>query len=244
MTAPIFLFTDFSLKGPYVGQMKGAIHSVFSDASIIDLMHDAPAMNPRASAYLLAAAIRDLPTDATIIAVVDPGVGSDREALLIQADGRRLVGPDNGLLEIVRRQAETSETFVLNWRPKKLSASFHGRDLFAPAAANWAKGQQPVCTQIFTPTIIGQDWPDDLAEVIYIDGYDNAMTGVRAQTQPERITLTLPKGITIPQARTFSDCPTGTGFWYKNSLGLIEIAINGGSAAAIFDLKVGDLIQL
>jgi hypothetical protein len=241
---PIFLFTDFSLQGPYVGQMHGAIHAVWPGAHVIDLMHDAPSMDPKASAYLLAAALRDLPRNAIIVAVVDPGVGSDRNALLLQADGRRLIGPDNGLLEIARRRAKTAQAHILQWRPEVLSASFHGRDLFAPAAAHWAQGPQPASDPMEAKDLIGHDWPDDLAQVIYCDGYGNAMTGLRAETVPPSATLTLPQGPALSQARTFFDRPQGTAFWYENSLGLVEIAVNGGNATDMFGLKIGDPINL
>jgi S-adenosylmethionine hydrolase len=242
----LFLFTDFSFGGPYVGQMHGAIHAVWPEARVVDLMHDAPPMNPKASAYLLAAAIRDLPHDATVVAVVDPGVGGSRAALMVEADGRKLVGPDNGLLEIAARRAVLVRRHVLEWRPSKLSASFHGRDLFAPAAARWAAGDMPasVPTAPFPDARPGADWPDDLAEVVYIDGYGNAMTGLRVASMPDPARPSLPDGSSPTRARTFSDVPTGFGFWYENSLGLAEIAVNGGSAARKHGLTLGSPIRI
>lgn len=242
----LFLFTDFSFGGPYVGQMHGAVHAVWPDARVVDLMHDAPAMNPKASAYLLAAAIRDLPKDATVVAVVDPGVGGSRDALLVEVDGRKLVGPNNGLLEIATRRAVHVQRHILEWRPPQLSASFHGRDLFAPAAARWAAGALPasVPTDPFPETRPGAEWPDDLAEIVYVDGYGNAMTGLRVAAMPDPARPTLPDGATPTRARTFSDVPHGFGFWYENSLGLAEIAVNGGSATRKFGLRPGDPIKV
>lgn len=246
MTSPIFLFTDFGITGPYVGQMHGAIRAIAGTAPIIDLMHDAPAMNPKASAYLLAAVLRDLPEDAVVVAVVDPGVGTSRDALMVTVDGRRLVGPDNGLLEIAMRQSLTVDRKILQWRPTRLSASFHGRDLFAPAAALWVEGEIPTCTQTdpFPKDRPGHGWPDDLGQVIYIDAFGNAMTGLRTMAMPDPARLTLPDGTTPIRARTFADVPKQFGFWYENSLGLAEIAVNGGSAARTYNLHIGDAVHL
>lgn len=247
MPSPIFFFTDFGMQGPYIGQMHGAVYAISDQLRCIDLMHDAPSMNPKRAAYLLAAILRDLPEDAIIVAVVDPDVGGARHAVLVEADGRRLVGPDNGLFEIVLRRALHASRYVLEWRPDKpLSASFHGRDLFAPAAAIWALGQRPAST----PTLpsgadrIGVDWPDDLAEILYIDAYGNGMTGLRTAALPDPVRLTLSDGTAPPRARTFSDVPHRFGFWYENSLGLAEIAVNGGSAAKKYGLRPGAPIQI
>jgi S-adenosylmethionine hydrolase len=203
-------------------------------------------MAPKPAAYLLAACLRDLPAEATVVAVVDPGVGGAREALMIDADGRKLVGPDNGLLEIAARRAETVTRHVLQWRPQRLSASFHGRDLFAPAAARWAGGEMPACTpaDAFPDGRPGAGWPDDLAEIVYIDGYGNAMTGLRAAALPDPVRPALPDGTCPPRARTFSDVPARFAFWYENSLGLVEFAVNAGSAAQKFGLRVGDSVTL
>ena len=246
MSPPIFFFTDFGFQGPYVGQMHGAVHAVSDSLRCIDLMHDAPTMDPKRAAYLLAAIVQDLPEDAIIVAVVDPGVGGARHALLAEADGRRLIGPDNGLLEIVLRRSLRAARYILEWRPERLSASFHGRDLFAPAAAMWALGKRPAST----PTLpsgkdrVGADWPDDLAEILYIDAYGNGMTGLRTAALPDPVRLTLPDGTAPIRARTFSDVPHRFGFWYENSLGLAEIAVNGGSATQKYGLHPGMMITV
>lgn len=246
MTSPIYLFTDFRLDGPYVGQMHGAIYREWPDARIVDLMHDAPSMDPKASSYMLAAVLRDLPPDAMVVAVVDPGVGGSRDALMVEVDSRRLVGPDNGLFEIAMRRADKVARFTLQWRPEVLSASFHGRDLFAPAAAQWASKTMPSCLPAlpFPTGRPGEDWPDDLPRILYIDGYGNAMTGMRASTLEDPVRITLPDGASPPRARTFSDVPQNFGFWYENSLGLVEIAVNGSSAAKKYHLHVGDPISV
>ena len=246
MSAQIFLFTDFGWDGPYAGQMHGAVLAEDPRASVVHLMHDAPAMAPKPAAYLLAAVLQDLPEDAIIVAVVDPGVGSARDAMLIEVDGRRLIGPNNGLLEIAMRRAENVTRSTLQWRPERLSASFHGRDLFAPAAARWHLGRRPACTPAppFPNSRPGADWPDDLNEVIYLDGFGNAMTGLRVAALPDPVRLCLADGTAPPRARTFSDVPPNFGFWYENSLGLAEIAVNGASAARKYGIRVGDRVTV
>jgi len=237
----IFLFTDFGYQGPYVGQMHAVLAQAAPDVPAIDLMHDAPAFQPRLAGYLLASLIPNLPADAIICAVVDPGVGSDRAPLLVKADDRWLIGPDNGLLEIAARRAGNAERHVLTGMPERLSASFHGRDLFAPAAAVLALRETPECRPLDTRPA-GADWPDDLCEIVYIDHYGNAMTGLRAEKLADRVLVA--GGRRLPRVRTFSDCAPGEAFWYANSSGLAEIAVNRGSAADVFDLEIGSAIKV
>lgn len=231
----IVLFTDFGVAGPYVGQMKGALARDAPDQPVIDLMHDAPAFAPRLSAYLLAAVADPFPADAVFLCVVDPGVGGPRAPVVAEADGRRFVGPDNGLFEIVLRRAARASLRAIDWRPQHLSASFHGRDLFAPVAARLAAGREVALGPGGTRF---PDWPDELSEIVYVDAYGNAMTGLRAAALPEG-THVLVGGRRLERARTFSDLPEGRAFWYENSNGLVEIAVNRASAAAILGLVPG-----
>ncbi|MGH6946345.1 MAG: SAM hydrolase/SAM-dependent halogenase family protein [Kiloniellales bacterium] len=210
---------------------------------MIELLSDAPAADPQSSAYLLAAWLADYPQDAVVLAVVDPGVGGDRAALALEADGRWLVGPDNGLLAIVARRARQTRLFEIDWRPERLSATFHGRDLFAPQAARLALGEAPPGHEVALAGRIRSDWPDDLARVIYIDPYGNAMTGIRAQSLPAGARLAA-QGREFERAQTFSDLPPGTAFWYENAAGLAEIAVNRGRASEVLGLKVGDPLTL
>jgi len=174
----IVLFTDFGLQGPYTGQMKAVLHQMASGVPIIDLFG-----NPKASAYLLAAYAHWFAAGTTFLCVVDPGVGGTRPPLMLEADGRWYVGPGNGLFELVERRATTASSFDIDWRPQHLSASFHGRDLFAPVAAMLARGEPPP-VQPLKHADRRSDWPDDLAEVVYIDHFGNAMTGLRAPMLP------------------------------------------------------------
>src|SRR6202051_1160043 len=130
----IVLFTDFGLEGPYTGQVKAVLHRSAPGIPVIDLFADAPAGNPRAAAYLLAAYAVWFPTETVLLSVVDPGVGGTRAPVVVESDGRWYVGPENGLFELVRRRGRAVKSWEIDWRPEALSASFHGRDLFAPVA--------------------------------------------------------------------------------------------------------------
>lgn len=139
----IILFTDFGLAGPYVGQMHLAITRYAPGVRVIDLFHHVPAFDIRAGAYLLPAYTRDCPKGAVIVAVVDPGVGGQRRPIMMGADGCTYIGPDNGLFELVVRRAKRTDVREIEWRPTRMSTTFHGRDLFAPVAAMLARGDAP-----------------------------------------------------------------------------------------------------
>jgi S-adenosyl-L-methionine hydrolase (adenosine-forming) len=182
----IVLFTDFGLAGPYTGQMKAVLHRLAPGVPVVDLFADAPSRNAKPASYLLAAYGAWFPPGTVLLAVVDPGVGGARAPLLVEADGRLYVGPDNGLFELVRRRAPAARTLEIIWRPETLSASFHGRDLFAPVAAMLARGDRPACEPHLGDFGRRPDWPDDLAEIVYIDHYGNALTGLRRCFRPRQ----------------------------------------------------------
>ena len=165
----IVLFTDFGLHGPYTGQMKAVLHQMAPGIPVIDLFADAPAGNPKASAYLLAAYAAWFPAETVFLCVVDPGVGGTRPPIIVEADGRWYVGPGNGLFEMVQRRAVDTRSWTIDWRPERLSASFHGRDLFAPVAAMLARGESPPGHPRRDEADRRRDWPDDFGEIIYID---------------------------------------------------------------------------
>jgi len=238
----IVLFTDFGLAGPYTGQMKAVLRRAAPASDVIDLFADAPAGNAKAGAYLLAAYAAWFPPGTVFLCVVDPGVGGNRAPVIVEADGRRHVGPDNGLFELVLRRATSARVRAVTWRPEKLSASFHGRDLFAPVAAKLAAGEAPAARE-HSPERHA-DWPDDLAEIVYIDHYGNALTGMRAAGLPASAALTVAAGKRIAHAETFSAVPPETAFWYENSNGLAEIAVNLGRADRNLALTVGSAITV
>lgn len=238
----ILLFTDFGWAGPYVGQMKAVLAEGAPGVPVIDLMHDAPAFRPRPAGVLLAALLGEIPAGAVVLAVVDPGVGTPRAPLVVAADGRRLVGPDNGLFEPALRRARSAEAWRITWQPARLSASFHGRDLFAPVAARLARGEPVPGEPVPLDRVRRPDWPEVLAEIVYVDAYGNAMTGLSAGALPPDAMFTI-AGRRIAAAAVFGAVPPGTAFWYVNSLGLIEIAINQGDAAAALGLAIGTAVS-
>ncbi len=243
----ILLYTDFGSAGPYVGQMHAVLAREAPGRPAIDLMHDAPRFAPRPAAYLLAALAEQAPAGAVFLAVVDPGVGTARAPLVVQAGGHSFVGPDNGLLALVARQrgrrGAPPSAWEIDWRPQCLSASFHGRDLFAPIAAQLARGGVPAVRPRQLDSLIGHDWPDSLAETIYIDGYGNAMTGLRAAALPAGARLVV-AGRRLARAETFAAVAPGEAFWYANACGLAEIAVNQGAAAEALGLTLGSPIGI
>jgi S-adenosyl-L-methionine hydrolase (adenosine-forming) len=240
----IVLFTDFGLAGPYTGQVTAVLQQLAPQVPIISLFADAPSARPKPSAYLLAAYGAWFPAGTVLFCVVDPGVGSARRAVIVEAGGRIYVGPDNGLFDIVMRRAPGARLWEIGWRPDLLSASFHGRDLFAPVAAQLAVGTpiielaQPLADESAT-----RGWPDDLAEIIYIDHYGNAMTGMRGTSVPPTARLVVGERI-LASATTFSAAPQGHAFWYVNSNGLAEIAVNGGRADTALRLAIGSPVAI
>lgn len=238
----IVLFTDFGPAGPYTGQMESVLRQTVPNVPVINLLSNAPTADPRLSSYLLAALRHSFPAGSIFLAVVDPGVGGERKAVVLQADGQFFVGPDNGLLNTVAVQAQNTQWFEIIWRPEHCSMSFHGRDIFAPVAAKLAINAADGLLQPFERNDLN-DWPHDLAEVIYFDHYGNAMTGLRYRDTHSGKTLTI-NGFKIKPADTFSAAGEHQAFWYKNSSGLVEIAINKGIAEQQLSLELGMPVSL
>jgi S-adenosyl-L-methionine hydrolase (adenosine-forming) len=239
----IFLFTDFGAADIYVGQVKAVLCQRAPDARVVDLLHEVPAFGVKAGAHLLAALAARIPAGSVTLAVVDPGVGGGRKPVAVLADDRWFVGPDNGLLSVVAARAGSAAAFPVGWTPASLSASFHGRDLFAPVAAMLARGDRrgaQLGSRIRLAAGLGAG---DLAEVIYVDHYGNAMTGLRAGGLPHDRRL-VAEGRRIGRARVFSELPPGEVCWYENSLGLAEIAANAASAADKLGLRVGQPVAV
>ncbi len=234
----IVLFTDFGAEGPYLGQMK----AVLSDAGVpvIDLLSNAPAFDPIRSGYLLAALSLNMPEGTLFVTVVDPGVGGPRRPLILKTSRHWFVGPDNGVLAQVAKGDE-SVVQSIDWVPDLLSASFHGRDLFSPVAVMLCQDEE-VAGQALTPSVlVGMDSVDDLAEIIYIDPFGNGFTGIRAHNLEREAVLSLGE-TQISHTRTFCEAPSGTPFWYENSCGLVEIAVNQGRADETLGLRIGDRV--
>ena len=235
----ILLFTDFGRDNPYVGQMEAAIERNAPGTRVIHLLHSAPAFKVRASAHLLAALVGQLPSGQIVCAVVDPGVGGERRGMILLAQGNWFVGPDNGLFSVIAARSQTARVWHLPTAARDISASFHGRDLFAPLAARIAAGRLPEQGLSGAERLDVDFGAGDLPEIIYVDHYGNCHTGIRASGASPEARLAV-KRSELRYARVFSAVPPGTAFWYANSEGLVEIAVNCDSAGQTLGLEVGE----
>jgi S-adenosylmethionine hydrolase len=239
MRSMIVLFTDFGLVDPYVGQ----VHAVFArdvpDVPIINLLHAVPNFDIRAGAYLLPSYVNEFPVGTVFMCVVDPGVGGARVPMILKADGRWFVGPDNGLFSVLARRASKVKSWVIRWQPPRLSHSFHGRDLFAPVAVKLALGRMPASEPA---PLLSPRWPADLPQVIYIDHYGNGVTGLREGSLATDRRLRVGRHL-LQNARVFGEVPPGRAFWYINANGLVEIAVREGNAARRLRLRLGTRVQ-
>ncbi len=209
MAAPVIaLLTDFGLRDTYVGELKGAILTANPAATLIDITHDVPPQDVHAGAFLLGAAVPAFPPGTVLVAVVDPGVGGDRRPILVETPHATLVGPDNGLFtRIIWPDAvgtpptptlTTLPPTVRAWhltnpayRRQHVSNTFHGRDVFAPAAAHYAAGVpamamgNPATTLWRLPVPLPKLEAGAITgEVAYIDHYGNLVTNIPATILP------------------------------------------------------------
>ena len=236
------LFTDFGLEGPYTGQMKAKLIESVPQTPIIDLFSDAPSQNPRASAYLLAAYAENFPKESVFLCVVDPGVGGDLPGVVVRAKGQWFVGPGNGLFEMILRRADSdAKIWEIDWRAESVAPSFHGRDIFAPVAAMLALGQDVPGSKRQIDWQRQVSWPDDLSEIVYIDQYGNAFTGLGHHCVKPSFAL-MANNVYLQHSEVFSGVSKGQAFWYVNSNGLVEIAVNQGDASRLLKLEVGTKI--
>jgi S-adenosylmethionine hydrolase len=235
----LVLYTDFGWQGPYVGQMKTALIRGAPGVAIIDLMHDAPVWDPQAAGRLLRALVARIPPRSVVLGVVDPGVGTPRRGLVARGGDRWFVGPDNGLFAEVLSDAD-ARAWMLDL-PPDASATFHGRDVFAPAAANLATGAMPRGVSPVDDWV-GRGEAADCHRILYIDRYGNAMTGLSAAEFGDARAVRV-GDLEIARQRTFADVRPGQPLSYVNSLGLVEIAVNQGSAADTLGIAPGDAVE-
>jgi S-adenosylmethionine hydrolase len=232
-------FTDFGPFGPYLGQMIAALKQHAPGVEVIDLLNNAPVQDPKRAGFLLAALACKFPAGTVFVGVVDPGVGTERLPVALCADSRWFVGPDNGLFNAVAVNSEKCCWYRIVWQPKELSTSFHGRDLFAPVAAWLAISRREGFLEPWSGPELR--FPQELSEVIYVDYYGNAVTGLKFR--PELIGRSLRCGEhVLGYAPTFGAVAEGQAFWYGNSMGLVEIAANRQSASLALDLKIGSKV--
>ena len=251
---PIFtLLTDFGLRDPYVGQMKGVLLSHCPFARIVDLTHNVPAQDIGVGAFFLKKSWRYFPEGTIHLAVVDPGVGTERAVVVLRRDEHLFLGPDNGLLSGV---AEGGEVFRIRDDVEissSLSNTFHGRDLFAPVAGMLANGKPPeelgepmlaedlVVCPLHEPTT-GEN-EEIVGEVLFADHFGNLVTNLEVETLPAASKIFF-KGSEVPLVRTYGEGESGKQCALVNSFGVIELAVPMGSAADILEAKRGDVVTV
>jgi S-adenosyl-L-methionine hydrolase (adenosine-forming) len=243
----ITLTTDFGLRDSFVGTMKGVILGIAPTVQIVDLSHGVAAGDIRGGAFALMVAAPFFPAEAIHLAVIDPGVGGPRRAIAIRSRRATFIGPDNGVLSwAVKDEHSLKIRSVEKVFLSQVSNTFHGRDIFAPAAAWLAAGREfsELGPQLADFQRI--DWPNPMrvqgtwkTEVIYVDTYGNAITAFPAElTQGVQFVL-LPDGTRIPFERFYSAVPAGRPLAVLGSSGFVEIAIHKGDAASELGLRPG-----
>ncbi len=247
---PIVLLTDFGAAGPYVGAMKGVLLGIAPRAVLVDLTHDVPPQDVRGAAFVLAAAEPFFPRGSLFVCVVDPGVGTDRRIVYVEAGGHRFLAPDNGLLTLVLSERRPRRARIVANRRLFLphvSATFHGRDVFAPVAARLARGLDPArlgpkardlaMLAIPVPTSgPGRAGRVLEAEIVFVDPFGNLVTNLRDEPVGEiRI-----RGWRIRRlAETYGQLREGEAGILRGSSGYLEIAVRNGSARDRFNARVG-----
>ncbi len=241
MKGPVVLLTDFGLKDHYVGVMKGVILSRVPQALLVDLTHEVPPQDVKEGAYLLGVSYPYFPKGSVFLGVVDPGVGTLRRALVVEAGGRFFVGPDNGLFTWIFRDHPSAEIRALEERRfllPKASATFHGRDLFAPVVAEILKGRplsyfgpvvkDPVQLSFPEP----EPFPGGLkVPVLRVDRFGNLILPIRDKDLGGGPFQIVVEGERLPFRKTYGEVPEGASLALIGSDGFLEIAVCQGSAA-------------
>jgi S-adenosylmethionine hydrolase len=262
MSRPITtLTTDFGQADAYVGTMKGVILGICPETALVDLAHDIHPQAVQQAAYVLSTAAPYFPPGTVHLVVVDPGVGSERRPIVVQTERYTYVAPDNGVLGLALRQDRPGLAVHLTELPYRLSqvsATFHGRDIFAPAAAHLARGidpremgaQIPLSDLVTLPTLQPQQNSAGIwsGQILHIDRFGNLITNL---LPPSDLQLATSNSCVIAAgrhiaglSRTFSDVAPGELVAYVGSSGYLEIAEREGNAAKRLGMEVGDQIQV
>jgi len=253
----ITLTSDFGLKDPYVAEMKGVILSINSKTMIVDITHDIEKFDIRTGAFILASVAPYFPKGTVHIVVVDPGVGTNRRPILVESKQGFFVGPDNGVLMLAAQKLGSEHIFELN-NPKfmlpKISSTFHGRDVFAPAATYLDVGVKP---SEFGPEINNAINPEFvkvektngsfIGEVLYIDGFGNIITNISQNefAETKAVKVKLPNiSVTLSLKKTYAEAKSQEPIALFGSHGFLEIALDQDNAAEKFHVTAGDKIQV
>ena len=241
--APIItLTTDFGGDDYYVGAMKGVILGIAPEAQFVDISHQIPPQDVLAAAFVLRHAACEFPPGTVHLAVVDPGVGTQRRPLALQSSGHLWVGPDNGLFSFVLDRADSRVHEIARpdlGRPNP-SSTFHGRDLFAPLAAHLCRGLDlaAVGPPVAEPVRLAESAPYKSADritghIVHIDGFGNLVSNIAAADIAPWTALRIRLGdhVLTELCRTYEDAEPGAPLALIGSAGLLEVAVNCGHAA-------------
>jgi len=254
----ITLTTDFGTADHFVGTMKGVILGIAPAAQIVDISHEVQPFEVTDGAYTIAQAYRYFPKKTIHLIVVDPGVGSTRRPLLAEMAGQYFIAPDNGVLSMIFSREKPRVRHVTNERYflKPVSKTFHGRDVFAPAAAHLAMGVKPaqfgkriedyLRLALQQPVQTGKrTWT---GSILKVDRFGNLITNLRLEEFPAVRTRAFGLNVGLQTvsrlALTFTDCPPGELFVVEGSSGYLEVATNQGSAAKALGCGAGSPVEL
>jgi hypothetical protein len=266
----ITITTDFGTEDAYVPAMKGTMLSIAPDARLVDVTHAIAPQDVMASAFVLQSARPYFPAGTVHLVVVDPGVGTERRAVAARWDDHWFVGPDNGLFPLVFDGDAPDAAVELDqpsaWRTDTPSTTFHGRDIFAPAAAHLAAGR--ALEDIGTPisALEPLQWARPIVEpgtvrgrVVHVDHFGNCVTNVRRSTLAEALDVDAkaPGPDAFPSVKgfvgstvldtihdTYGAVPEGDPLLLFGSTGFLEVAVNGGNAAELLDIRKGDSVEV
>jgi hypothetical protein len=255
----ITLTTDFGVSDHFVGVMKGVILSLAPAARIVDLCHEIPPFSVSEAAFVISESYRYYPKKTIHVAVVDPGVGTARRPILVEAGGQVLIGPDNGVFGLIyAREPRVKVREITNRRYalKNPSNTFHGRDIFAPAAAHLLRGVRlaslgPLIADYFRPQLekpVRTGHRVWTGSVLKVDRFGNLITNFHIRDFPavaERPFIMIP-GVSRVESfvKTFADCPTGELAVLVGSSGYLEVVSNQASAARLLGCATGSPVEL
>jgi len=252
----ITLTTDFGCRDPFAGEMKGVVLSINPRAVLVDFTHEVPPQDVSEGAFIIGSSYKYFPKGTIHVVVVDPGVGSGRRPVIIEADGHYFVGPDNGVFSYVLSYAKTMKAVHITnseYMLSKDSPTFQGRDLFAPVAGWLSKGTRleefgrfihdPVRFEVPLPETSGDNI---LGEVIYIDSFGNAITNIRKSDLTGaggQFSVTI-KDTAIYPLKFYAQASDSALSCLVNSSGHLELFVNRGSASKLFNIVKGDKVTV
>ncbi|MDR3641811.1 MAG: SAM-dependent chlorinase/fluorinase [Humidesulfovibrio sp.] len=265
---PLALLTDFGLADPYAGQLRAALARQAPGASLLDISHSVEPFAVSQAAFFLAASAPHFPSTAVFVCVVDPGVGSTRRIVGVHLPtpkgGQDFLAPDNGLLGLLLTTPGLARPRVFDLAEAAVryeaSATFHGRDVFAPLAARLSSGEvlEGLGRELDAAELVRPDWseprirpeaPYELdVHVLHVDRYGNCLLSLRSSSPPPRpvTTLKMPWGQRrdVRMAKTYAELPLGAVGLMAGSQGFYELASNQASAAQALGLRRGDALRL